>query len=309
MLESIATKFKSFISNFSNKNLSLKNKILTIGKDKVKLSEKELKPLIEEFELSLLEADVSLNTAEIIKERFLEEILDKEIPKDKIEESVKEVFKEILEEILIDNEFNLEELIENKPFKILFVGPNGAGKTTTIAKFANMLKNKGFSVVLAASDTFRAAAIEQLEEHAKRLKIPIIKGKYGSDPTAVAFDAVNYAKAHNIDVVLIDTAGRQNTNISLIKEMEKMIRVIKPDLKIYIGESIAGHALIEQIKDFDNSLKLDGVILTKLDCDAKGGIALSIFEETKVPILYITTGQGYNAIEPFRKELIISKVI
>ncbi|NYZ77371.1 signal recognition particle-docking protein FtsY, partial [Candidatus Micrarchaeota archaeon] len=160
-----------------------------------------------------------------------------------------------------------------------------------------------------ASDTFRAAAIEQISVHADRLGVKVIKRDYGSDPASVAYDAVNYAKAHGIDAVLIDTAGRQDTNINLINELKKMDRVIKPDLKIYIGESIAGNALMEQVASFNREIGVDGVILTKLDCDAKGGTILSVARATGVPILYIGTGQGYDDIELFDAAKIAERIV
>ena len=155
-----------------------------------------------------------------------------------------------------------------------------------MAKLANMFIKNSFSVVLSASDTFRAAAIEQTAIHAERLHIGVIKGKYGSDPASVAFDAVAHAKAHHINVVLIDSAGRQETNKSLMEEIKKIVRITNPDIKIFVGESITGNSLLEQVSEFNKTVGLDGVILTKLDCDAKGGNTLSILSETSVPVLF-----------------------
>jgi fused signal recognition particle receptor len=196
-----------------------------------------------------------------------------------------------------------------KPLKVMFLGINGAGKTTTIAKVAKLLQDNDYKVVFAAADTFRAAAIEQMQIHADRLEIRVIKRDYGSDPTSVAYDAVNYAKAHGIDAVLIDTAGRQDTNLSLINEVKKMSRVIEPDLKIYIGESIAGNAIIEQISSFNKEVGIDAVILTKLDCDPKGGTMLSINRATGVPIIYVGIGQGYEDLELFDAREIVERIV
>lgn len=181
--------------------------------------------------------------------------------------------------------------------------------TTTLAKIAHMLQKNGLKVVFAAADTFRAAAIEQIEVHANKLGVKVIKRPYGSDSTAVVYDAVNYAKAHGIDAVLIDTAGRQDTNIDLINELKKMERVIKPDLKVYIGESIGGNAIVSQVSSFNKEIGLNGVILTKIDCDPKGGTIISISRTTGLPILYITNGQTYEDIERFEPKKIVDGLI
>ncbi len=181
--------------------------------------------------------------------------------------------------------------------------------TTTIAKVAKLLLDNDYKIVFAAADTFRAAAIEQMQVHADRLGVRVIKRDYGSDPTSVAYDATGYAKAHGIDAVLIDTAGRQDTNISLINEMKKMTRVIQPELKIYIGESIAGQAILEQIKTFDREIGLDAVILTKLDCDPKGGTMLSINKATGIPIIYVGVGQRYEDLELFDTQSIVDRIV
>ena len=191
---------------------------------------------------------------------------------------------------------------------VLFIGPNGSGKTTTIAKLAKQLQDRGITAVIAAGDTFRKAAIEQAQMHGDRLGVRVVKHAYGADPTAVAFDAIAHAKANNIACVLIDTAGRQETNYNLVKEMEKMDRVLAPHLKIFVGEAIAGNALVEQVKKFNAAVKLDGIILTKLDCDAKGGGALSIAFETKLPVLFVGVGQEYSDLKPFDAEWIVDNV-
>ncbi len=196
-----------------------------------------------------------------------------------------------------------------KPFKILFVGPNGAGKTTTMAKIANAFMKEGKSVVFAACDTFRAAAIEQLEVHAQRLGVKVIKNQYGSDPASVAFDAVKHAQSNGVDIVLIDSSGRQDTNANLIAELKKMERVVKPDAKIYIGESLAGNAVIAQVNAFKEAIGIDGVILTKLDCDPKGGSAISITKATGVPIIFVGTGQKYEDIRKFMPEEIADEMV
>jgi fused signal recognition particle receptor len=191
---------------------------------------------------------------------------------------------------------------------ILLAGINGSGKTTTIAKIANYLIEHGLSVCLAAADTFRAASIEQLQEHANKLKLQLIKKEYGSDPAAVGFDAINYAKKHKIDIVLIDTAGRMQNRDSLMKEMEKIVRVNKPDMKIFIGESITGNDAIEQAKAFNETIDLTGIILSKADVDEKGGTAISVSFVTKKPIYFLGVGQEYNDLEEFSKDKLIEKL-
>ena len=178
-----------------------------------------------------------------------------------------------------------------------------------IAKLAHMLKSNGISCAMSASDTFRAAAIEQTEFHANKVGVPVIKGSYGADPASVAFDAIAYAKSHRISVVLIDTAGRQETNKNLVSEIQKISRITKPDATIFIGESTSGNRIAEQIKEFSKSVKIDGIILTKLDCDAKGGSAVSISDITGIPILFFGTGESYDALVEYRPEFIADAVL
>lgn len=292
--------------------IGLVNQIKSIFTNEVELGEKEVSSALEDFELELLESDVAFEVAEQIKTELKNELVGKKVEKSELQEYISSVFFNSIKKIMSENKgVPIVEQVKNmkaRPMKIMFTGPNGSGKTTTIAKVAKMFRDNGYSVVIAAADTFRAAAIEQMEIHGNKLGVKVIKGKYGADPTSVAFDTVNHAKAHNIDVVLIDTAGRQETNQNLLNELKKMVRVIKPEIKIYVGESIAGNAVIEQVDTFNKELKLDGVILTKLDCDAKGGTIISISRVTKVPVLYITTGQDYDDIEVFNPEKIAKNI-
>ena len=263
--------------------------------------------------MDLLESDVSYSVTEEIKQDMEKKLVGLKVKRGDVGKSVRNTIKSSL--VRISGEKEGADIVEfvhkaEKPVPIMFLGVNGAGKTTTIAKFAKLLMDNGLKVVFSASDTFRAAAIEQMEVHGNRLGVRVIKRPYGSDPTAVAFDAVNHAKASGIDVVLIDTAGRQETNQSLMTELKKMVRVIKPKLKLYIGESIAGSAIIDQVNEFNKELGgIDGVILTKLDCDAKGGAVISIPHATGVPISYIGTGQQYSDLEKFDANKIIGAII
>ncbi|MDI6846783.1 MAG: signal recognition particle-docking protein FtsY, partial [Candidatus Bathyarchaeia archaeon] len=196
-----------------------------------------------------------------------------------------------------------------EPFVIVFVGINGTGKTTTIAKVARFLTKKGYSVVLACSDTYRAGSIEQLEEHAKRLGIRMIKHKYGADPAAVAYDTINHAKTRGINVVLIDTAGRMQTNRNLMNELAKIKRVVNPDLTILTVDSLTGNDAVMQAEEFHKSVGIDATILTKVDADVKGGSALSVTYVTKKPILFIGTGQKYENLEEFDPEKFVQMIL
>ena len=187
----------------------------------------------------------------------------------------------------------------------MFVGINGSGKTTTIAKLAKKMQNNNLKCVIAAADTFRAAAIQQLQEHADKLGIKLIKHDYGADPAAVAFDAVKYAEAHSIDIVLIDTAGRLHSNKNLMDELKKVVKVAKPDLKIFVGESIAGNDCIEQVQKYSEMVGIDAIILTKADVDEKGGTAISVSYVTNKPIIYLGVGQDYKDLKEFEPDLIV----
>jgi len=282
---------------------------------KIKISDKEFKVYSEELEMLLLENNVALEVTEEIISKLKEAIIGKEFLRGEIEEEIKDSLKQIIEEILIEP-FDLIEKIKDKnksierksPFVILFCGINGTGKTTSIAKIADYLKRNNVSCVLAAADTFRAASIEQLNEHGKRLDIKVISHEYNSDPAAVGFDAIKYAEKNHINCVLIDTAGRMHTAKNLLKEIEKISKVCKPDLKLFVGESITGNDAIEQAKSFNWSIGIDGIILTKADIDEKGGTALSVGHVTKKPILYLGTGQDYDAIEVFDKKKFIERL-
>lgn len=274
---------------------------------KVKISEEEFDIYAEELELLLLENNVAYEVAEKMIKDLKEKIVGQEFLKKEIEGQIKEAFKDIIQEILIEP-FDIIEKIKSKsekPYVILFCGINGTGKTTSIAKISEMLKNKKISSVLAAGDTFRAASIEQLKKHGEKLKVPVIAHEYNTDPAAVGFDAIEYAKKNKIDCVLIDTAGRMHTAKNLMAQIEKVVRVCNPDLKIYVGESTTGNDAIEQIRSFNFSVKIDGIILSKADIDEKGGTALSVGYVTKRPILFLGTGQEYDAIEPFDKQKFI----
>ena len=281
---------------------------------KIKISEKEFEIYSEELEMLLLENNVALEVTEKIIKDLRERIMGKELLKKEVESEIKEAIKEIIKEILIEP-FDLSEKIKEKisdqakePYVILFCGINGSGKTTTVAKIAESLKNKKISCVIAAADTFRAASIEQIKEHGEKIGVKVISHDYGSDPASVGYDAIKYAKKNFVDCVLIDTAGRMHTSKNLLKEIEKISRVCKPDSKLFVGESITGNDVIEQARSFDWAIGLDGIILTKADIDEKGGTALSVGYVTKKPILYLGTGQAYDKIVIFDKQKFIKRL-
>lgn len=289
-------------------------KKITSKISKIKISEEMFDVYSDELETLLLENNVALEVAEKMIQDLKEKIVGKQLLKKEIEHEIKESFKEIIEEILIDP-FDIKEKIKEKadeqekdPYVILFCGVNGTGKTTTIAKIAEHLKKNDISCVIAAADTFRAASIEQIKIHGDKIGVKVIANEYGSDPASVAFDAIKYAKKNFIKCVLIDTAGRMHTSKNLLKEIEKIARVNKPDIKIFVGESITGNDIIEQVKSFHWEIGIDGIVLTKADIDDKGGTALSVGYVTKKPILYLGTGQEYDAIEVFDKQKFIERL-
>jgi len=283
---------------------------------KTELEAENLRPILEEFKLNLVENDVAFPVAEKICEELIKRLEGYQVKR--LEDKrriVKEKLREVLLEILTPQEkIDLLEMAnkkreQNEPLVVLFVGINGTGKTTTIAKVARMLNKKGYSVVLACSDTYRAGSIEQIEEHARRLKLRIIKHTYGADPAAVAYDAVNHAEAHGINVVLIDTAGRIQTDRNLMNELEKIKRVINPDLTLLTVDALTGNDAAMQAEEFHNSVGIDGTILTKVDADVKGGSALSVTYVTGKPIIFVGVGQKYEDLEEFSPELFVETIL
>ena len=273
------------------------------------LRAEQIRPIMQDFKINLIENDVALLVAEHISaemEKTLDGVQVKRLEDRK--QTVKDSLRNVLLEILTPQEkVDFLGLAEKKrslkePFVVVFVGINGTGKTTSIAKVATLLMKRGFSVVLACADTYRAGSIEQLEEHAKRLGVRIIKHTYGADPAAVAYDAISHAKAHGINVVLIDTAGRIQTDKNLMAELAKIKRVIKPDLTVLTVDSLTGNDAVTQAEEFHKSVGIDGTILTKVDADVKGGSALSVTYVTKKPILFIGTGQRYEDLEEFKPQ-------
>ena len=207
----------------------------------------------------------------------------------------------------------IQSILEKKrskagPYSIIFLGINGTGKTTTVAKFCKLLRDHGVSVVLAAADTHRAGAIEQITHHGDNLNVKVITQRYGADPSAVARDALEHARKNYIDAVLIDTAGRMQTSKNLMEEVSKIIRVIKPDMKIFVGDSLAGNDTVNQAREFFEYTNYDGSILTKSDADSKGGAAISIAYLTHKPILYLGVGQAYDDLAEFDYDAFLDSI-
>ncbi|HKH89760.1 MAG TPA: signal recognition particle-docking protein FtsY [Nitrososphaera sp.] len=277
------------------------------GISQKELTEKVLDDVLLDLQIALLESDVAQEVVDDLSVELKKELLGlklereqeaNQIVQSKLRAAVAHIFART-------NRFDLIEKINAKkeakagPFVIVFLGINGTGKTTTVAKIANLLRKAGFSVVVAAGDTHRAGAIEQLEQHTNRLSLKIVKQRYGADPSSVGRDAYDHAKKNHIDIVLMDTAGRMQTSKNLMDEMGKIVRVVKPDVKLFIGDALAGNDTINQAREFFDYTNFDGAILTKVDADAKGGSAISIAHITSRPIIYIGVGQGYDDIIPF----------
>jgi fused signal recognition particle receptor len=288
------------------------NKIKTLIIDReLIVSEKELSDALSDLEITLLESDVALQVTDAIIAHVRTDLVGRHR---KIGESVDGLVVGTLKGALLDvlgKGFDLTEYVRNhqRPVKILFTGVNGTGKTTTVAKIGFFLKKQGFTVVIGAGDTYRAGAIEQIEVHAERIGIKIIQHQQGADPSAVLFDAVQYASSHKIDVVLADTAGRFHTKANLMNQLEKIRRVMKPDLIVYVDEAVAGNDAVVRAAEFDKTVGADAVILTKADMDSRGGAAISIAHTIGKPLMFLGTGQAYDDIMPFSPNQMVEDLL
>lgn len=283
-----------------------------MAQGEVVLDADRLDKLMTDFETTLLEGDVAFEVCAILKERLKERLKDKRVQRAELKDIMRDSLKDGILEIFPPKSKNLLDTIREKPQKpyiIAFVGINGTGKTTTIAKIAHLLQKNNMTPVLAASDTFRAGAIEQLGEHAKRLDVKMIKHEKGADPAAVAFDAIEHAKATGKDAVLIDTAGRMETNVNLLDELKKVVRVTNPDMVLFVGDALTGNAALDQAESFSTAVPIEGTILTKADADAKGGSAISIAYATKKPIMFLGTGQEYDDLIEFDPEWFTNEIL
>jgi len=302
---------KSFFKKVVPKvGFAQKAKALVFNRE-VYLDNKDLEEPLWELEMGLLESDLALSVSEAIVESVKNQLTG---TTKRIGSNTGEIVEAALKKAILDvvsaNTFDFDEYVKNrqKPVHIVFVGINGTGKTTSISKMTHRLLKSGYSVVLAAGDTFRAGAIDQLGIHASRLGVKMIKHQAGADPAAVIYDAVQYAKAHKIDFVLSDTAGRMHTNMNLMAQMEKICRVSSPDLIIFVDEAVAGNDAVERAAQFNDAVPIDGSILTKIDADAKGGAAISIAYITGKPILFFGIGQGYEDLKKFDPEWFVDQL-
>ncbi len=272
---------------------------------KFTINEQVLEDILWDLEVGLLESDVALPVIEAIKANVKEQLLTMSVGGKKPEELVELVLRTAVKRVLQVRPLDFDAFVRDKiasgkkPVVIMFVGVNGTGKTTSIGRIAYRLKQQGITCVMAAGDTFRAGAIEQLALHGERLGVTVVKHKAGADPAAVAYDAIEHAKARHKEVVLLDTAGRMQNNRSLMDEMDKIRRVANPDLCVFVGDSLAGNDAVEQARKFDEIVDVGGVILTKVDVDAKGGAALSVAYTINKPLLFVGVGQDYPDLRPF----------
>ena len=267
---------------------------------KKSISKKEIDSILGDLQISLMENDVAHEIVEEMTSKIKMEILDLKLEgNEKSDELITTRLYTFLHDLFLSSNNRtdiIQSILEKKkskagPYSIIFLGINGTGKTTTIAKFCKMLRDHGISVVLAAGDTHRAGAIEQIMYHGNNLNVKVISQRYGADPSAVARDALEHAKKNYVEVVLIDTAGRMQTSKNLMEEVSKIIRVIKPDMRIFVGDSLAGNDTVNQAREFFEYTNFDGSILTKSDADSRGGAAISITYLTHKPILYLGVGQ------------------
>ncbi|MEM0066279.1 MAG: signal recognition particle-docking protein FtsY [Sulfolobales archaeon] len=300
--------FKKVKEVFQN----IANKVAEVV-SKRELTEEDLKNVFEEVELSLIESDVAYEVFPILFEELKRRLVGHKVSRFGSEEIMK-LIKEALIDILsrVEPKYDLVDYIRAagvRPFVIVFLGVNGVGKTTTIAKVANRLLKAGMKPVIVAADTFRAGAQEQLALHAERLGVPFFRGKYGADPAAVARDALAYSTKKGLDAVLVDTAGRMHVDADLVEELKKIVRVVKPHMKILVLDALTGNDALEQVRYFDKAVGFDAVILTKMDADARGGCALTLSVLLQRPVIYVGVGQSYDDLEVFRARTIVEKIL
>jgi fused signal recognition particle receptor len=299
-------KLKKALSSVGIKNIGQKE-----------ISEKEIDDNLFDLQLALLESDVAQEVIDNLSAKLKRELVGVKLERGQhnienvirtnIQSAIAEMFTKAGKIDLIQK-IKVKREARGGPFVIVFLGINGTGKTTTVAKMAHLLRKNGISVVLAAGDTHRAGAIEQLTQHAEKLSLKVISQRYGADPSAVARDAVDFGRKHHIDAVLIDTAGRMQTAKNLMDEISKIVRVVKPDVKLFIGDSLAGNDTINQAREFFQYTNFDGAILTKTDADAKGGAAISIVHITSKPIVYLGVGQDYDNIITFDSDKFLESI-
>ncbi|MFB6069055.1 MAG: signal recognition particle-docking protein FtsY [Halobacterium sp.] len=284
----------------------------SLARGRVVIDEADLEEPLRELEFALLESDVEMSVAEEILDAIREDLVGEER---KFTESTGALVEDALRDALLSvievGHFDFDEAIAaaEKPVTVVFTGVNGVGKTTSIAKVAKYLEDRGYSTVLANGDTYRAGANEQIQEHAENLGLKCISHEQGGDPTAVVYDAVEYAQANDVDVVLGDTAGRLHTSNDLMSQLEKLDRVVDPDFTIFVDEAVAGQDAVNRAREFDDAASIDGTILTMADADSQGGAAISVAHVTGKPILFLGTGQGYDDLRKFDPEALVEDLL
>ncbi len=301
---------KGMFSKFNKEAEALSDNAISDDSGK-EIKESKLDEILWNLEVGLMESDVAVEVIEELKAQIKRELIGKRVKRSAdFQVAVNNAIKNSLQKVLTTATLDFDGYIEKheKPIVIMFVGVNGTGKTTSIAKIAHRLIVRKKTIVLAAGDTFRAGAIEQLTLHSEKLGVKIIKHQAGADSAAVAYDAIEHAKARYRDVVLVDTAGRMQTNANLMDEMKKIKRIAQPDLVVFVGDSLAGNDAVEQARKFDEAVGIDAVILTKIDADAKGGAALSIAHAVKKPIIFVSTGQEYEQFAVFDAKWMIDRI-
>ncbi len=279
------------------------------------ISDKEINEIQNNLQHELVKADVAYDVAVMVSEAVKQAVADFRVgrlqdAKQAVKTRVQQVLRSILEASAGVNFYSLiESTVKSKGIcVVVFFGVNGSGKTTTIAKIGYNLRSRGFRPLLVAADTFRAGAIEQLIEHSQKAGVPVYVGKYGADPASIGFGAIQEARTKGYNVVLIDTAGRMHTDSDLMDQMKKIVRVTKPDLKVFVGEALVGNDATNQLKEFNEKVGIDGVVLTKMDADARGGVVFTVSSLVKKPIYFLGVGQGYSDLEEFNPEVVLKKL-
>lgn len=300
MFEKLKGSFKGFFQKITTKSLS----------------DKDLDKHLNELKINLYKNDVAVQAADEICNSIKEDFTGEKVGRlEKVKSISFNALRNALLKILIpSNPIDILGICEEKkrqgsPLVLVFLGINGTGKTTAIAKMVKYFQNHNYSSVVAAADTFRAGSIEQLEKHANILNVRIIKHEYGSDPASVAFDAINHAISKKVNVVLIDTAGRMETNKNLMAQLDKICRVSEPDLKIFVGSLLVGNDAYLQIKEFSEKIGVDASILNMADADIKGGAIISVAFISKKPILFLGNGQKYTDLIPFEPEKYLEMIL
>jgi fused signal recognition particle receptor len=278
------------------------------------LSDADIDEFFSENETDMLEANVALEVVDFLKKGLKERLAEKQAKRFSAKDFIRGAFEDSLYDVVNQGNMDLDQIIkkarsEGRPACLIFLGFNGSGKTTSIAKLAHYLKSRGFTPVIAAADTFRAASIEQLEHHGEKLGVKVIKHQYGADSAAVVFDAVKFAKTKGYDIVLADTAGRSHADKNLMDELSKVVRVNRPDLRVLVVDSLTGNDAVEQAKTFDKVAGVDAIVLTKIDVNKKGGAILSVCYAIKKPILFLGTGQDYESIEMFEPRRFVRELL